>query len=78
MAENGENGEKWPKMGLIDLISPFRPNSSTFDKLDFSLIWPYMSSNLAKTASNGLIFGFLTEKKFIQTTYLILKQGTDR
>ena len=38
MAENGENGEKWPKMGLIDLISPFRPNSSTFDKLDFSLI----------------------------------------
>ena len=69
---------KQAKMGLIDLISQFWPNSSTLDKLDFSLIWPYMSSNLAKTASNGLIFGFLTEKKFIQTTHLILKQGTNR
>ena len=38
------------KMGLNDLISPFWPNSSTFEKLDFSLIWPYMASNQAETA----------------------------
>ena len=38
------------KMGSNDLISQFWANSSILDKFDFSLIWPYMSSNQAKTA----------------------------
>ena len=38
------------KMGSNDLISQFWANSSILDKLDFSLIWPCMSSNQAKTA----------------------------
>ena len=58
---------KRPKMGSNDLKSQFWPNWCTFEKLDFSLIWPYMASNQAKTDYNGLNFDFWAKKIHLST-----------